>query len=78
MSSRSTTAGRARAALALALVLALAVAAAAHAAGARELDLTEEDQVQAGGRRALLFGRGIGLGIREGIRALEDVFSSLG
>ena len=81
MSSRSPTAGLARAALALALVLALAAAAAAHAgahaAGARgELDLVEE--AAAGGRRALLLGgRGIGLGIRQGIRALEDVLPEL-
>ena len=85
MSSRSPTAGLARAALALALVLALAAAAAAHAgahaAGARELDLTAEE-LQGGARHLLLGGRGIGLGIRQGIRALEDVlpelFSSLG
>ena len=82
MASRSPTAGLARAALALALVLALAAAAAAHAGGAHELDLMEEELHEVGGRRALLFGRGIGLGIRQGIRALEDVlpelFSSLG
>ena len=89
MAARSPTAGLARAALALALVLALAAAAAAHAgahaAGARELDLTHQEEaaaLQAGGRHLLLGGRGIGIGIREGIRALEDVlpvlFSSLG
>ena len=87
MSSRSPTAGLARAALALALVLALAAAAAAHAgahaAGARgELDLEVEEEALGGTRHLLLGGRGIGLGIRQGIRALEDVlpelFSSLG
>ena len=84
MAARSPTAGLARAALALALALALVAAAAAHAgahaAGARA-GLAEE-AVQASSGRQLLFGRGIGLGIREGIRALEDVlpelFSSLG
>ena len=83
MAARSPTAGLARAALALALALALVAAAAAHAgahAAARGLD--EEAAVQASSGRQLLFGRGIGLGIREGIRALEDVlpelFSSLG
>ena len=84
MGSRGATAARARvAALALALALALVAAAAAHAgahAAARGLD--EEAAVQASSGRQLLFGRGIGLGIREGIRALEDVlpelFSSLG
>ena len=83
MAARSPTAGLARAALALALALALVAAAAAHAgahAAARGLD--EEAAVQASSGRQLLFGRGIGLGIREGIRALVDVlpelFSSLG
>ena len=86
MGSRGATAARARvAALALALALALVAAAAAHAgahaAGARA-GLDEEAALQASSGRQLLFGRGIGLGIREGIRALEDVlpelFSSLG
>ena len=88
MAARSPTAGLARAALALALALALVATAAAHAgahaAGARGLGLDEEAAaaLHASSGRQLLFGRGIGLGIREGIRALEDVlpelFSSLG
>ena len=86
MAARSPTAGLARAALALALALALVAATAAHAgahaAGARGLVDEAAAALQASSGRQLLFGRGIGLGIREGVRALEDVlpelFSSLG